>query len=161
MTYSSVYYRSLKGMLKFFGVFFSSGSKLARPESLSYSNNNNPPVFSLALPSLFSLLCSFNFLPGCLHHRSAVIGASRGLGAGKPTQCHNFAHNTHRRMSPSGPQWVNWSAEAHFYLCHCLPCAMIASKWDEERPFCSAFSPFSNSLSLHDLAQLLYRSDFN
>lgn len=80
VTYLSVYYRSLKGMLKFFGFFSARVQNLARPESLSYSNNNNRAVFSLAPPSLFSLLCSFNFLPGCLHHRSAVIGVSRGLG---------------------------------------------------------------------------------
>lgn len=125
------------------GFFFLLGIKTWRVPKVCHILITITRQFSLSCHRLFSRFCALLIsCPGAFIIGQLSSARVVGWGAREPTQCHNFAHNTHRRMSPSGPQWVNWSAEAHFYLCHCLPCAMIASKWDEERPSLFRFLAF-------------------
>lgn len=109
VTYLGVCYRSRGGWGRlevFFLLFFFTGSKLRVSQSLSYSNNNNQPVYSpLSLPSLFSLCAFLISCPGAFIIGQLSSAQVVDWGAHKPTQCHNFAHNTYRWMSPSGPQW--------------------------------------------------------
>lgn len=115
--------------------------------------------FSLAPPSLFSPLCSFNFLPGCLHHRSAVSGASRGLGG---TRSDTVAQLCSQRPPTDVTIWATVGEverRGPFLPLPLFAPAMIASKWDEEKAFLFRFC--LSQIYYHCTTWLPYRSDFN
>lgn len=111
--------------------------------------------FSLAPPSLFSLPCSFNFLPGCLHHRSAVSGASRGLGGTVAQLCSQHPPTDVTSWATVGEV----ERRGPFLPLPLFAPTMIMSKWDEEKAFLFRFRLFQ--MYYHCTTWLPHRSEFN